>query len=36
MYKTGQKRTKKELKNIWKRKCQLSWGIGCNALEIVR
>ena len=34
-YKIGQKRIKKELKNIRKRKCQLILEIGCNVLEIV-
>ena len=36
IYKTGQKRTKKELKNIRKRKCQLFLETGCNVSEIVR
>ena len=27
---------KKEPKNVWGRKCQLFWGIGCNVLELVR
>ena len=36
MNKTGQKRTKKELKNIRKRKCHLFLGVECNVLEIVR
>ena len=35
MYKTGQKRIKKELKNIRKRKCPLFLEIGYNVLEIV-